>query len=169
MELSIIVLKDKDKGKLLDGSGVALEAITLGPTIRTGADQEIKHLLNHVFPPEMTMLWTLPLSSAKLQMTKNVRSTRRQADALNVESKAILFAIVLTRRHALAQFAPSKLKTTRNQPLPSPPPHLRLLLREWHICQKKIDVLSWMKCVLLEKIWIFRPPEYNGSCSGSSQ
>jgi len=88
MELSTIVLKDKDKGKLLDGSGVALEATTLDPTIKTGADQEIVHLLDHVFPLEMTTLWILPLSSIKLQMTKNVRNTERQVDALNVESKA---------------------------------------------------------------------------------
>ena len=32
-----------------------------------------------------------------------------------------------------------------------------------------LAVPSWMKCALLEKIWIFRPPEYYGSCSGSSK
>jgi len=83
-----IVPKDKDKGKLLDGSGVALETTTPDPTIRTGADQEIAHLLDHVFPLEMTTLWTLPLSSAKLQMTKNAKNTERWADASNVGSKA---------------------------------------------------------------------------------
>jgi len=83
-----IVPRDKDKGKLLDRFGVALEATTPDPTIRTGADQEIVHLLDHVFPLEMTTLWTLPLSSAKLQMTKNARNTERWADASNVESKA---------------------------------------------------------------------------------
>jgi len=85
---STIALKDKDKGKLLVGSGVALEATIPDPTIRIGADQEIVHLLDHIFPLEMTMLWTLPLSSIKPQTTKNARNTRRQADALNVESKA---------------------------------------------------------------------------------
>ena len=83
------ILKDKDKDKLLDGSGIALEATTPDPTIRTGADQEIAHLLDHVFPLEMTTLWILPLSSARLQMTKNARNTERQADASNVENKAI--------------------------------------------------------------------------------
>jgi len=77
MGLSTIVLKDKNKDKLLDGSGVALEATILDPTIRTGTDQGIAHLLDHVFPLEMTMLWTLPLSSIRLQMTKNARNTER--------------------------------------------------------------------------------------------
>jgi len=89
MERSITVPKDKDKDKLLDGSGVALEAITPDPTTKTGADQEIVHLLDHVFPLEMTMLWTLPLSSVRPQTTKNVRNTEKRADASNVESKAI--------------------------------------------------------------------------------
>ena len=89
MGLSTIVPKDKDKGKLLDGSGITLEAITLDPTIRTGVDQEIAHHLDHIFPLKMIMLWILLLSSTKLQMTKNTRNTERQADALNVESKAI--------------------------------------------------------------------------------
>ena len=88
MECSTIVPKDKDKGKLLVGSGIALEATTPDPTIRTGADQEITHLLNHVFPLKMTMLWILPLSSAKPQTTKNTRNIGRRANALNVESKA---------------------------------------------------------------------------------
>jgi len=48
-----IAPKDKDKDKLLDGSGAALEAITQAPTTRTGMDQEIAHNpLDHVFPPE---------------------------------------------------------------------------------------------------------------------
>jgi len=89
MERSITIPKDKDKDKLLDGSGVTLEAITPDLTTRTGADQEIAHLLDHIFLPEMTMLWTLPPSSARLQMTKNARNTKRQADASNVENKAI--------------------------------------------------------------------------------
>jgi len=88
MGLSIIVPKDKDKGKLLVGSGVTPEATIPDPTIKTGADQEIVHPLDHVFLLEMTMLWTLLLSSAKLQMTKNARNTERQADASNVENKA---------------------------------------------------------------------------------
>jgi len=88
MELSTTELKGKDRDKPLDGSGVALEATIPDSTTRTGADQEIVHLLNHIFPLEMTMLWTLPLSSAKLQMTKNVRNTERWVDASNVESKA---------------------------------------------------------------------------------
>jgi len=88
MGLSTIVLKDKDKDKLLDGSGVALEATILDLTIRTGADQGIAYLLDHVFPLEMTMLWTLLLSSIRLQMTKNARNTERRADASNMESKA---------------------------------------------------------------------------------
>jgi len=89
MGLSTIVPKDKDKGKLLVGSGIALEATIPDPTIRTGTDQEIAHLLDHIFPLEMTMLWTLPQSFVKLQTTKNARNTERLADASNVESKAI--------------------------------------------------------------------------------
>ena len=88
MERSITVPKDKDKDKLLDGSGTALEAITPDPIIRTGVDQEITHLPNCVFPLETTMLWILLLSFAKPQMTKNARSTKRRANASNVESKA---------------------------------------------------------------------------------
>jgi len=92
-------------------------------------DQEIVHLLNHVFLLEMIMPWILPPLSAKLQMTKNVRSTERQVDASNVENKVTLFAIVPTKRHTLVQLAPFKLKTMRNQ---SPPklPHLCLSLCE---------------------------------------
>jgi len=88
MGSSTIAPKDKDKGKLLDGFGIAPEATIPDPTIKTGADQEIAHLLDHIFPLEMTMLWILPLSSAKPQMTKNARNTERWADALNVGSKA---------------------------------------------------------------------------------
>ena len=88
MEPSTIILKDKDKDRLLDGSGIALEATTLDPTTRTGADQEIAHHLNHIFLLEMTMPWTLLRLSAKLQTTKNARNTGRQVDASNVESKA---------------------------------------------------------------------------------
>jgi len=66
MELSTIVLKDKDKDKLLDGSGVALEATTPDPTTRTGVDQEIAYLPDHVSLLRMIMLWILPPSSAKL-------------------------------------------------------------------------------------------------------
>ena len=51
---AVIVLKDKDRGRPLDGSGAALEATTLVPTTRTGADQEIMHNLpNHIFLPKM--------------------------------------------------------------------------------------------------------------------
>ena len=100
--------KDKDKDKLLDGSGIALEAITPDPIIRIGADQKIAHHPDHVFLLEMTMLWILLWLSAKLQMTKNVRNTARQANALNVESRDILFATVLTRRHVLVQLVQFK-------------------------------------------------------------
>ena len=130
MERSITAPKDKDKDKLPDGFGVALEAITPDPIIRTGVDQEIAHLPDRVFPPETTMLWILLLSFAKPQMTKNTRSTKRRADASNVESKAISFATVPIKRHVLEQLAPFKSKTTRNQPFPKFPPHLRLSLRE---------------------------------------
>ena len=130
MGLLIIVPKDKDRDKLLDGSGVALEATILDPIIRIGADQEIVHLLDHVFPLKMIMLWIPPPLSAKQQTTKNVRSTERWVDALNVENKAILFATVLIKRHALTQLVLSKSKTTRNPPLLSPPPHLCLSLHK---------------------------------------
>jgi len=89
MERSIPVPKDKDKDKLLDGFGVALEAITPDPTIRIGVDQEIVHLPDRVFLLEMTMLWIHLLSFVKPQMTKNTRNTERWADASNVENKAI--------------------------------------------------------------------------------
>ena len=128
MELSITVLKDKDRGKLLDGSSIALEATTLDPTTRTGADQEIMHHLDHVFLLEMIMLCIPPPSSAKLQTIKNVRSTERQANALNAGNKVILFMIVLTKRHVLVRLAPFKSKTTRNQLPLNLLPHLHLLL-----------------------------------------
>ena len=130
MEPSIpAILKDKDKGKTLDGSGIALEATTLDPTTRTGVDQEIAYLPDHVSLLRMIMLWILPPLSIKQQMTKNMRNTERRVDASNVENKATLFAIVPTKRHVLAQLTLSKLKTTRNQLL-NPPPHLRLSLCE---------------------------------------
>ena len=128
MGLSIlVVLKNKDRGKPLDGSGVALEATTLDPTIRTGADQEIVHLLNHVSLLEMITPWILPLLSTRLQTTKNAKNTERQADVSNVGNKVILFVIVLTKRHAFILF---KLKTMRNQPLPKLLPHLCLSLHK---------------------------------------
>ena len=130
MGLLTIEPKDKDKDKLLDGSGVALEATTPDPTIKTGADQEIAHLLNHVFLLEMIMPWILPPLSAKLQTTKNARNTERRVDASNVESKATLSAIVPIKRYVLAQLVLSKLKMTRNPPLLSPPPHLCLSLHK---------------------------------------
>ena len=130
MGLSTIVSKDKDKGKLLVGSGVALEATILDPTIKTGTDQEIVHLLNHVSPPEITMLWILLLSSARLQMTKNVRNTKRWADALNVGSKVTLFAIVPTKRHVLELLALFKSKMTTSWSSPKLPPHPYLSLRK---------------------------------------
>ena len=129
MEPLITVLKDKDRDKLLDGFGIALEATTPGPITRIGADQEIVHLPDHAFLLEMTTLWTLPLSSAKLQMTKNARNTERQVDVSNVENKVILFAIVPTKRHALIQLTPFKSKTTRNRPPLKLLPHLCLSLR----------------------------------------
>ena len=128
MGLSIIVPKDKDKGKLLVGSGVALEATIPDPTIRIGVDQEITHLLDHAFLLEMIMLWTLPLLSAKLQTTKNVRNTEKPADASNVGSKATLSAIVPTKRHALELLALFKLKMMTNQLSPKLPSHPYLLL-----------------------------------------
>jgi len=124
------ILKDKDKDKLLDGSGIAQEAITLDPTIRTGADQEIAHHLNHAFPLEMITLWIrLPLS-AKPQTTRNVRNTKRLADASNAGSKATLFVIVPIKRHALEQLVLFKSKMTTNQLSPKLLPHLCLLLHE---------------------------------------
>ena len=91
------ILKDKNRDRLPDGSGAALD-----PTTRTGADQEIAYnLLDHVFLLEMITLWIHLLSSAKLQMTKNMRNTIRQVNALNVENKVTLFVIVPTKRHVL--------------------------------------------------------------------
>jgi len=121
MELSIpITSKDKGKDKPLDGSGIALVATTPDLTIRIGTDQEIAHnLLDHVFPFKMIMLWICPLLSAKPQMTKNTKSTERQADALNVENKATLSATVLIKRHMLVQSALSKLKMTTDQLFPT--------------------------------------------------
>ena len=130
MERSITIPKDRDKDKLLDGSGIALEATTLDPTIRTGADQEIAHHPDHVFLLKMTMPWILLQLSTKLQMTKNARNTKRQVDVLNVENKVILFATVPTKRCVLVQLAPFKLKTTRNQPPLKLIPRLRLSLCE---------------------------------------
>ena len=96
--LQAIVLKDKGQGKLLDRSGVALVAITKDLTTRTGADQEIAYNpLDHAFLLEMTMPWIRLLLSAKQPMTKNAKNTARLVDALNVENKATLSAIVLTK------------------------------------------------------------------------
>ena len=108
MEPSTTVLKDKGKGKTLDGFGVALEATTLDPTTKTGTEQEITHHLDYVSLLKMIMPWIHPLSSAKLRMTKNARNTAKRADALNVESRDILFATVLTRKHALVQLVQFK-------------------------------------------------------------
>jgi len=130
MEPSITVLKDKDKDKLLDGFGVTLEATTLDPIIRIGADQEIAHLLDHVSLLGMIMPWILLLSSAKPPMTKSAKNTKRQVDASNVESKVTLFAIVPTKRHALEQLVLFKSKMTINQSLPKLPPHLHLSLHK---------------------------------------
>jgi len=126
-----IILKDKDSNKPLDGPGIALVATTLDPTIRTGADKEIVlNPLDHAFLLKMIMLWIcLPLS-AKPQMTKNMRSTARQANALNVENKVTLFAIAPIKRHALIQLALSKLKITTNQSPLTPLLQLCLLLHE---------------------------------------
>ena len=96
----IIVPKDKDKDKTLDGFGVAPEATTLDLTTRTGADQEIVHYLDHVFLLEMITQWICPLLSAKPRTTKNKRNTAKLVDALNAESKAISSTIVPTRKYA---------------------------------------------------------------------
>jgi len=130
MELSITVLKDKDRDKLLDGSGVALEAITPDPITRTGADQEIAHHLDHVFPLEMIMLWIHPPLSVKPQTTKNTRNTERPVDALNVENKATSFVIVPTKRHMLVQLVLFKSKMMTNRLSLKPLLHPHLLLRE---------------------------------------
>ena len=125
-----IVPKDKDKGKLLDGFGVAWEATTLDSTIKTGADQDIMHHLDHAFPLETIMLWIhLPLSE-KPQMTRNTKNTERPADALNAENKAILFAIVPIKRRALVQLAPFKSKMMTNRLSLKFLPHLRLSLHK---------------------------------------
>jgi len=131
MGLSIpVVLKDKDKGKTLDGFGVALEAITLDPTTRTGADQEIMHLLDHIFLLEMIMLWIRPPLFAKPRMIKNARSTKRLADASNAGSKATSSAIVPTRKYVLVQLALYKSKMMTNRSSLTPHLQLRLLLRK---------------------------------------
>ena len=110
-----IDLKDKDKDKLLDGSGVALVATTKDLTTRTGADQEIAHNpLDRVFPLEMTMQWICPQSSARRPMTKNAKNAKKLADASNVESKAILFAIVQTKSLVFVRLALSRFKTIMN-------------------------------------------------------
>ena len=131
MEPSIpAILKDKDKGKTLDGFGIALVATTLDLTTRTGMDQEIAHHLDCIFLLKIIMLWICPPLSTKLQMTKNTRNTERLADALNAESKATLFTTVLTKRHALVQLILFKLKMMISQLSPKPLPCLQLLLHE---------------------------------------
>ena len=130
--LAVITHKDRDRDKPLDGSGATLEAITTRiPTIRIGVDKEIMHNPpDHVFLLKMITPWIcLPLS-VKLQMTKNARNTAKQADASNAESKATLFATVLTKRHALVQLVLFKSKMTTNLLSLILPPQLRLLLRK---------------------------------------
>ena len=128
---TVIILKDKDRDKPLDGSGVTLVATTQDLTIRTGADQEIAHNpLDHVFLLKMIMPWICLLLSTKLQMTKNVRNTEKLADALNAESKATSFAIVPTKRCMLIQLTLFKSKMMTNWLSLRPLPHLRLLLRK---------------------------------------
>jgi len=122
--LTPAILKDKDRDKTLDRSGVTLEATIPDPTIRTGVDQEIAHPLDHVFLLEMITLWILLPLSTKLQMTKNAKNTKRRVDALNVESKVTLSVIVPIKRRALIQLVPFKLKTMTNQLFPKPLPHL---------------------------------------------
>jgi len=130
MELSITALKDKDRDKPLDRSGIALEATIPDLTIRTGTDQKIAYHLDLVFLPKMITLWIcLPLS-VKPQTTKNARNTKRLADASNAGSKATLFAIVPIKRHTLAQLALFKSKMTTNWLSLKLPPHLHLSLRE---------------------------------------
>jgi len=126
--LTPAVLKDKDRDKTLDRSGVTLEATIPDPTIRTGVDQEITHPLDHVFLLKMIMLWILLPLSAKLQMTKNAKNTKRWVDASNVESKVTSSMIVPIKRHALIQLVPFKSKTMTNQLFPKPLPHLCHLL-----------------------------------------
>ena len=123
--------KDKDRDKPLDGSGIVLVATTQDLTIRTGMDQEIVHnLLDHIFPLEMITPWICLLLSAKPQMTKNMRNTTKQANALNAENKAILSTIAPIKRHALIQLALFKLKMTTNQSSLIPPRQLCLSLHE---------------------------------------
>jgi len=125
-----VILKDKDRDKPLDGSGVALEVTIPDLTIRTGVDQKIVHHLDLIFLLKMIMPWIcLPLS-VKPQTTRNVRNTERLADALNMESKATLFAIVPIKRHALVQLTLFKSKRTTNRSSPKLLPHLHLLLCE---------------------------------------
>ena len=128
--LILVVLKDKDRDKPLDGSGIALEATSLDLTIRTGADQEIAHHLDLVFLLEMTMPWICPPSSIKPQTTKNTKNTKRLVNASNVGSKATLFMTVPIKRHMLVQLALFKSKTMTNQLSLKLPPHLRLLMCE---------------------------------------
>ena len=130
MELLITILKDKDKDKLLDGSGIALEATTLDPITRTGTDQEIAHHLDHVSPLKMITRWIHPLLSAKPQTTKNTRNTEKPVNALNAENKATSFTIVPIKRHVLVQLALFKLKMMTNRLSLKLPLHLCLLLRE---------------------------------------
>ena len=56
-------------------------------------------------------IWHHPV---KLQMTKNARSTKSQANISNAESKATLSATALTKRHVLIQLALSKSKMMTN-------------------------------------------------------
>ena len=101
---AIITSKDKAKDRLLDGSGVALEATTLVLITRTGMDKEIAHNPpDHIFLSEMITPWIHLLLSAKPQTTKNARSTARQANASNVGSKATLSAVAPIKRHVLKQ------------------------------------------------------------------
>jgi len=157
--LVVIIPKDKDRDKTLDGSGVALVAITLVPTIKTGVDQEIVHNPpDHVFLPKMITPWIHPLLSVKPQMIKNMRSTARWANALNVESKATLSVTAPIKRHVLVQLAPFKLKMTTNRLSLTLSLQLCPSLHKWHIYLRKTVAPSWTKCAPLEKIWIFRLP-----------
>ena len=164
--MGTIVPKGKDK--LLDGSGTALGVTAKDPTTRTGMDQGIaRNHLDHIFLPGMTMLWIHPLSFAKQPMTKNVKSTAKLADASNAENKVISFAIAPIKSLAFARLALFRFKAIMNlQPLKLPPKPCPSL-HKWHVYPRKIAVPLWTKCALSEKIWIFRPPEYYGSCSGS--
>jgi len=125
-----VELKDKDKGRTLDGSGIALEATTPDLTTKTGADQEIAHHLDHAFPLKMIMRWICPPLSAKPQTTKNMKNIKRPADASNAESKATSFATVQIKRRMLVQLALFKLKMTTNWLSQKPLLHLRPSLCE---------------------------------------